>query len=246
MFSAVPRWDRVQARALAPIAYALLLLSPPEASSQTVRPVIVEYVQKARGKFDLINDTVLPVNVVLEAKSFTVSEDGTPVFLPLDKGIHLKLSGMSFRIPPQQTYYVFYEASADMYPAWFVVYATFAGLPRQSGLNVQVELPHTVYLLQKGPLEESAVEIRRAHFNADSRRVRVELENTGDRFGRVLQVEVLSNRDKSFHPGFPLMPHSRRRLEINWASRELPRRLLVRFGKFKKEAYMQDAEELTN
>jgi len=53
-----------------------------------------------------------PLNVVLEAKSFTVSETGEISYRALDPNIHLKLSTTSFRIQPQQTYYVFYEASS--------------------------------------------------------------------------------------------------------------------------------------
>ena len=199
----------------------------------------MEYQQKARGRFDLVNDAVVPLNVVLEPKSFTLSEDGMPVFRPLDKTIHLKLSSMSFRIPPQQTYYVFYEATADSYPAWFVIYATFAGLPRQAGLNVQVELPHTVYLLQKEPLQKAAVQVRAAEFVPEAKRVRVELENTGDRLGRALQVEVGGDRTRNFHSGFPLMPHARRRVEVEWSAAEPPQRLRVRFQKFEIEELVQ-------
>ncbi|MBI4462860.1 MAG: hypothetical protein HY653_08150, partial [Acidobacteria bacterium] len=53
---------------------------------------------------------------------------------------------MSFRLPPQQTFYVFYEATADRLPAWFTIYCGFSGLPSYEGINVVVELPHTVYL----------------------------------------------------------------------------------------------------
>ena len=110
----------------------LCLFWAPCLAAQTVRPVIAEYSQKARGRFDLVNDTALPLNVVLEPKSFSISDEGSPTFRPLDKSIHLKLSQMSFRIPPKQTYYVFYEATADTYPAWFVIYATLAGLPERT------------------------------------------------------------------------------------------------------------------
>ena len=76
--------------------------------AQAVRPVIAEYNEKARGRFDVVNDSLVPLNVVLEAKSFSVGEDGSPAFRPLDKEIRLKLSQKSFRIPPRQTYYIFY------------------------------------------------------------------------------------------------------------------------------------------
>jgi hypothetical protein len=219
---------------------ALLCIFVPPGRAQTVRPVIAEFQGKARARFELVNDSLIPLSVVLEPKSFALSDDGLPSFRPLDKEIHLKLSTMSFRIPPRQTYYIFYEATADRYPAWFVIYATFAGLPQQSGLNVQVELPHTVYLLQKQPLEERDVQIRAAEFIPDSRQVTVELENSGDQFGRVEQVEVGGDRGKASHPGFPLMPHSRRKVQVEWKASQPPQRLLVRFKKFRLEKALQE------
>ena len=73
------------------------------AMGQTVRPVIVEYQSAAKGKFELVNDSLTPLNVVLEPKSFTITDDGTGVYGPLDANIHLQLSAMSFRIPPKQS-----------------------------------------------------------------------------------------------------------------------------------------------
>ena len=72
-------------------------------------------------------------------------------YRPLDPNIHLKLSATSFRIQPKQTYYVFYEASAPPSPTWFVIYASFSGFAFRTaqGMNVRLQLPHTVYLLPK-------------------------------------------------------------------------------------------------
>ncbi len=223
---------------LLPLALLCIFVAPGRA--QTVRPVIAEYQEKARARFELVNDSLLPLNVVLEPKSFSLSEDGMPSFRPLDKGIHLKLSTMSFRIPPQQTHYVFYEATADRYPAWFVIYATFAGLPKQSGVNVQVELPHTVYLLQKQPLEKHDVQIQSAEYLPASRQIRVELENSGDCFGRVEQVEINGDHDKATAPGFPLMPHSRRKVQAEWKGSEPPQRVQVRFRHFRLVQELQE------
>jgi hypothetical protein len=211
--------------------------------AQTVRPVIVEFQQKARARFELVNDSLIPLRVVLEPKSFSLSEDGLPSFRPLDKEIHLKLSAMSFQLPPQQTHYVFYEAWADRYPAWFVIYATFAGLPQQSGLNVQVELPHTVYLLQRQPLEERDVQVQSAEYLAASRLVRFELENSGDRFGRVEEVEISGDHAKASIPGFPLMPHLRRKVQTEWKATQPPQRIQVRFKHFRLERQLQERRD---
>src|SRR5215467_7956724 len=96
-------------------------------AAQTVRPVINELGNPAKGRVEYVNDGLTPLNVVLEAKSFTVSEQGDISYRLLDPDIHLKLSATSFRIQPKQTYYVFYEASAPPSPAWFVIYASFSG-----------------------------------------------------------------------------------------------------------------------
>jgi hypothetical protein len=44
------------------------------AVGQTVRPVISELGNPAKGRVEYVNDGLTPLNVVLEAKSFTVSE----------------------------------------------------------------------------------------------------------------------------------------------------------------------------
>src|SRR5436309_15441126 len=106
--------------AIAVFAWTACALVP----AQTVRPVINELVgNPVKGRVEYVNDSLTPLNVVLEARSFTVSESGEITYRPLDAGVHLKLSATSFRIQPQQTYYVFYEASSPQVPAWFVIYA---------------------------------------------------------------------------------------------------------------------------
>lgn len=229
---------RATAIALGVCAATLLIF--PLLKAQTVRPVIAEYRLKGRGRIDLVNNSVVPLTVVLEPKSFSVGEDGMPAFRPLDKGIHLRLSQMSLRIPPQQTQYVFYEATADHYPSWFVVYATFAGLPQQSGLNVQLELPHTVYLLQKEPLEAGDIRITAAEFLSGEKKVQVEVENAGVGMGRVTEIEIRGGKDKTKSPGFPMLPAARRKIKIDWKSDVTPQRAIVQFRKFKVEMPIQE------
>ncbi|MFL6442640.1 MAG: hypothetical protein ACJ713_02405, partial [Candidatus Sulfotelmatobacter sp.] len=75
------------------------------AAAQTVRPLINELGNPSKGRVEYVNDGLTPLNVVLEARSFTVTESGDINYRPLDPDIHLKLSTTSFRIQPQQTYY---------------------------------------------------------------------------------------------------------------------------------------------
>src|SRR5256885_4044920 len=120
----------------------LFLLSATPVFAQTVQPLIDENIVKgpgktASGKIEYTNDSTQTLSVVLEPKSFTVSDTGELSYRPLDDGIHAKFSTMSFRIPPKQNFFVFYEASADKLPSWFVVYATFGGFKerRPEGLD---------------------------------------------------------------------------------------------------------------
>jgi len=94
-----------------------LLLMTAALSAQTVKPVISELGNPAKGRIEYYNDSLTPLNVVLEPKSFTVSETGEISYRPLDTTVHLKLSTTSFRIPPQQSFYVFYEADSPQAPA---------------------------------------------------------------------------------------------------------------------------------
>jgi hypothetical protein len=215
------------------------------AAGQTVRPVISELGNPAKGRVEYVNDGLTPLNVVLEAKSFTVSENGELSYRPLDPNIHLKLSATSFRIQPQQTYYVFYEASAPPSPTWFVIYASFTGFAFRTaqGMNVRLQLPHTVYLLPKQRAEKGDVRVVRAELNAHDNKVVLEVENTGDNFGRVLQTQLASGRKKQEAPGFPIFPHSRRILEVPLDAKTVgdaaPTDVSFQFDNFKVEEKLQ-------
>jgi hypothetical protein len=183
---------------------------------QTVRPLINELNNPAKGRVEYVNDGLTPLNVVLEAKSFTVSETGEIAYRPLDANIHLKLSATSFRIQPQQTYYVFYEASSPQSPTWFVIYAAFSGFPFRTaqGMNVRLELPHTVYLLPKQSVEKSEVRVARAEITPGGDKFLLEVENSGNNFGRVLETQLLYPKGKQEASGFPIFPHSKRIIEV--------------------------------
>src|SRR5208337_2016518 len=139
------------------------------------------------------------------------------------------------------TYYVFYEASTATVPAWFVIYAAFSGFPfrTQQGMNVRLQLPHTVYLLPKQPVQQAQMHIRRAEFHPDSNHVLVEVENTGDNVARVSETFIHYGKKKEDGPGFPVFPHSRRVMEIalenNANGEDVPQRVVLNFPNFKLE-----------
>ena len=94
-----------------------LLLLPASLPAQSVTPPIAEYQERANSSFRLTNGTLYPLNVVLDVRGFSVTDDGQVVDETLDTSrVHVRLSAMSFRIPPRGGYTVFYEATADSLP----------------------------------------------------------------------------------------------------------------------------------
>jgi len=202
--------------------------------AQSVSPPITEYQERARSSFQLQNGSLFPLTVVLDVRGFRVTEDGEVVYLPLDTSrVHVKLSAMSFKIPPRGTQRVFYEATGDSLPAWFTILSAMTGARTDNGLNVRLILPHVVYLNQKKALKKQNVGIRAFEFSPATKKARVQLENLGPNLGRVLQVTV-SDGHSTGQPsgGFPLFPHSRRWTEVQWDADTTPDRLTLRFARF--------------
>jgi hypothetical protein len=204
--------------------------------AQTIRPVVSEYRNKARGAVELVNNGDRPLAVVLEAKGFTVSETGEISYQPLPDHIHLKLSGMSVQIPARQSRHVFYEATVDRSPAWFVLYANVSGYsPRDfGGLNVQLELPHTIYVLPKQTLQKADIRVRLRSGGVNGSVV-LDVENVGPNFGRIAGIELRSGRKAVTAPGFPLYPHSHRLVEFAWTGEEPPDRAVLTARGFSME-----------
>ena len=220
----------------------IFFLSATSLFAQTVRPLIDENIvrragQSASGKIEYINDSTQTLTVTLEARSFTVSDTGELSYRPLDSSIHAKLSAMSFRILPKQNYFVFYDASADQLPSWFVIYATFAGFKERTeeGFRIQIQLPHTIYLLPKQELRKDELLIEKADYHPAEKKVVVRVENNGSSFGRILEADVTSSREQSTQGGFPVFPFSERQVEIPWQGPGTPARLLLRLAHFRLE-----------
>jgi hypothetical protein len=198
------------------------------ALAQTVSPVIVQYKDKADGRIALTNNTLTPMAVVLEPKSFNVAVDGNGEYRALDPSIHLQLSSMSFRVDPGQTYYVFYKAKADKLPAWFTVYAVFSSLHHTGGLDVRILLPHTVYIYPKKPLGPDAVRLDKAAFSSKTGKVVCDIENPGPDLERVQEVLITGGNKSATAAGFPLLPGNHRHLEVDWSATEVPEAISIR------------------
>lgn len=216
------------------VVLAICAWLPQDAAAQSVSPPIAEYQERARSSFQLQNASIFPLAVVLEVRGFRITESGEVIDLPLDTSrIHVRLSEMSFRIPPRGTRTVFYDAAADSLPAWFNILSAMTGTRTENGLSVRILLPHVVYLNQKQPLRREDVAIRRYEFDPQARKARIQLENRGSRLGRVNQLFVSDDKNTSSPGGgFPLMPHARRWAEVEWQGPTAPSRLTLRFSRF--------------
>jgi hypothetical protein len=216
----------------------LLLTAAAYSPAQTVSPVIQEYQGKADGRFQIYNDLEVPLTVVLEPHSFAVDSNGDPTFRKLDPEIHVQLSSTSFRLQPKQTYFVFYKATSETLPNWFCIYATITGSTTTTGLKLAIQLPHTVYLLDKQSLGRDQVAWIRAESSTtgDKRQIVAEVENHSARFSRVREVEVSSAKGKQSYAGFPLFPGQRRLIELDWDGSSLPEHIQLNFDHFKMDS----------
>jgi hypothetical protein len=129
---------------------------------------------------------------------------------------------------------IFYEATADQAPAWFVMYANFSGFPARefSGLNIQLELPHIVYLLPKESWKRPDVRVAGVALERANGRLSLVVENTGTKFGRVSSLQVAGAHRRITLPGFPLFPGGRRRVELPWDAADLPESVEVKTREF--------------
>lgn len=224
-------------------AAILFLFIITNAHAQTIRPVISEYTAKvAKGSFELVNPGLVPLTVIIEPMSFSVSEKGDIAYRPLDKSIQLKLSAMSFQIPPEQSYFVFYEARADVLPAWFVIYANIGGRKTNAGLNLRLDLPHTVYILSKQSVEKSEILISSLGPTADKAHLGFRVTNTGPWFGRALSSELIGKDGATHGSGFPIFPHSTRIVEVPCESNKTATTLRLHLKNFKMEEPLSESD----
>ena len=147
--------------------------------------------------------------VVLEPKSSTIDIDGNGHYRPLDSQIHLELSSNSVRLLPRQSATIFYKVTSPDTPAWLCIYAQFMPLHPGPGLNVQVLLPHTIYLYGRRPLTREDIQVTRAPFEIDTHRLEVEITNKGSAAGRVEQVHMSRGHTSTDNPDFRYCPVKR-------------------------------------
>jgi hypothetical protein len=199
---------------------------------------VVEYTAATEGQYEIVNDSLLPLVVTVEAKSFTIDAEGNAIFRRLDPAIHLRLSETSLRVPPHGKRTVFYKASADSYPAWFCVYSSFSGLPRRGAVNVALDLPHTVYLLGKADAKRDQVLLEGLHSEAGE--LRGTVRNGSSNVVRLQSLQVVDIAGKkSENGGFPLLPGGTRNLHLPLGSNAKPKTLRVKLNRFAVDGTVQ-------
>jgi hypothetical protein len=223
------------------LCFLFLGLSGFLANAQTVSPLIVEYQAKGEGKIELSNNTLTPLVVVLEPKSFSITPDGTGIYRPLDSWIHVELSSMNVKLQPKQSYTVFYKANSDKLPAWFTVYCAFSSQQRGPGVNFRIMLPHTVYLYQKRPLPKESIELSHVVFDQQKNKLSFDIQNEGTAYGRVRSETVSAGRESMDLGGFPLLPGNPRHVEATWTGKQPPRQVRVHFDDFDVEKPVEAA-----
>ncbi len=220
--------------AFLPVASVVAILTAHHsASAQQIQPVIMEYRNKAEGKFSVINNTLEPMAVVLEPKSFSISPDGRGTFRNLDPTIHVQLSTMSVKLQPLQSYTIFYKADAENFPAWFTIYSTFSAARAGASISVRVQLPHTVYLYQNKPINEDDVHVLNARYSTITHKLVCDMLNTGKSLTRVQEVRTSGpHAEPVALAGFPLLPGSLRTIEVDWKGSQPPTALNIAFDRF--------------
>lgn len=214
------------------VLLAALAIAPMTARCQTISPVISEYQGHADGSFQIRNDTLQPFTVVLKPMSFSVDSNGEPIYRPLDADVHLDLSAKSFRVAPRRQYTVFYKANGAHTPAWFTIYASVISNARAGSMNIVLDLPHTVYLLDRETPSIDDIVFRPGEKAKHEHVVSVVVENKSPEFTRVTEVEVSSPTEKQTYPGFAFFPGQSRVLRLDWTKQDPPKNIELHFKKF--------------
>jgi hypothetical protein len=213
---------RIRIRATA-TALSLLASITAGASSQEVGPPVVEYRNRGLGSFEVRNNGLFPMTVVIEPFGFVQDSVGRITYVPFDTTrIRLRLSAMSLRLPARSSLSVSYEAVTDSAPAWFVITSTFHGLRRQ-GINYNFQLPHVVYLHQKAAVRSAELQITELSVDATARQARFKIRNPSTGLTRCSEGTLTSGSGaRAPISAFPLFPHFERWVSAEWTHSDVP------------------------
>jgi hypothetical protein len=204
----------------------LIGVAPLTAAAQEVGPPVVEYKGRGMGSFEVRNNGLFPMNVVIEPFGFVQDSLGKITYVPFDaERVKLRLSAMSLRLPPRASLSVSYEATSDSVPAWFVITSTFHGTRRQ-GVNYNFQLPHVVYLHQKTAVRSDELQLTDLSFDKTARQARFRMRNASAGLTRCAEG-VLSGPGGARAPiaAFPLFPRFDRWVTVDWPHSSAPTRV---------------------
>jgi len=153
-------------------------------AAQSVSPVSSVFTGGGKGDLTLTNLTLVPMSVTLQAVDFSVSGDKKVTPSGLSPHIHVKFSKSGVRIAPKDSVHIFFDASADSYPAWFMIYAAFQQAEHHDGLNIGTQLGHPVYMYQKENASRDEVAIQEAVFDPVTHKLKITMENRGGKLSR--------------------------------------------------------------
>jgi hypothetical protein len=230
------RWSTIWMRAIPSVVMGALAFLPSTCKSQTISPIISEYVESADGSFQARNEGTEPINVVLEAHSFSVDLQGNAIYRGLDPEVRLELSVKSFRVLPHRPYTVYYKARASRLPVWFTIYASFQGRPVRPGLQLAIRLPHTVYLLGKQRVQSTEIAVSKGLLDVYAHKITFTIESKSLQFDRPQSIELRSPVAKKEYPGFPCFPGQARQITLDWDSPMPPSQVEIVFTQFKFRA----------
>jgi len=242
-------------RSAAAVALFMGATLVPAAIAQAVSPVISEYHGgPAAGSFDVTNDSLSPLVVMIEPKSFSIDREGKGAFRALDTGIKVTFSETSLRLPPKSQRTIFYKAYAESYPAWFSVYASFRGMPKENHMNVELQLPHTVYLLGSDKAAKAVKgDLTFENLQVVDGTIKGTVHNVSSKMLRVDDVDVSEKgRGKETIGGFPLLPGGVHDFEValsgdkknvTVATNEEPAKVVAHYATLSLESVVADKRQ---
>jgi hypothetical protein len=213
---------RALSRVTACSALVAATVLPTRLASQEVGPPVAEYRGRGVGTFEVRNNRLAPMTVVIEPFGFVQDSLGAISYVPFDATrIKLRLSTMSLRLQARSAMVVSYEASADTLPAWFVITSTFHGTHRQ-GVNYNFQFPHVVYLHQKASVRTEDVRISDLSVDGTEKQARFRIANASRWMTRCGQGTLSVGGARSSIPAFPLFPQFARWVTVPWLHAEPP------------------------
>jgi len=195
--------------------------------AQTVSPVSSKFTGGGKGDLILKNDSLNPKVVTLEAVSFRLGDDRKVVRSRLDPHIHVKFSKTGVRIAPKDSVHIYFSVSADSYPAWCMIYATFMDANPNPGVKVAAQIGHSVYMYQKETIAKDDVNIQKVTFDPVAHKLQVVAENRGGKLARpTISFPQLHDNQIRLRL-YPLFPHETTTTNIDLSTTDFLKNLAL-------------------